>query len=154
MKPLLTLFKNRRALSPLIATILVIGITVAIAGTLYAYTSGIFSAGGAKGQLSVEAADLVKDTAGNVTFTCTIKNVGTKPANAVYVTLDGEAETEILGGSTLQPGQTVSVVWTSAGGDLTQTYTAGNSYSLVIRATFTDGSSFSMTTSVQCRYMG
>lgn len=147
--------KDRKAISPLIATILIVGIAVAMAGALYAYSSSIFGAVGAKGQLSVEVADLVKDTEGNVTFTCTIKNVGTKPASAVYLTLDGETEQEILGGSTLQPGQTTSIVWRGgAGGQLTKTYTAGNTYSLTVRATFTDGSTFSTTSSVQCRYMG
>jgi flagellin-like protein len=148
------ILRDRKALSPLIATILVIGITVAVAGTLYGYTTGVFGAVGAKGQLSIETADLVRDTAGNAIFTATIKNVGTKPANAVYITLDGETEQTVnLPGGTLQPGQTVSVVYRS-GAELTQTYTAGNTYTITLRATFTDGSTFSATTSVQCRYMG
>jgi len=140
-----------RAISPLIATIILISICVA--GGLLIYSVFFSSAGTltAKGQVSTESIDLVKDTAGNVVFSLTAKNTGNKPATAINVKLAGESEVDILsaaGMSSLEPGQSVSYVKSSG---FTGTYTSGNSYNVVVKATFSDGSSFTTTTSVKCR---
>jgi len=140
-----------RAISPLIATIILISICVA--GGLLIYSVFFSSAGTltAKGQVSIESIDLVKDTAGNVVFSLTVKNTGNKPATAINVKLAGESEVDILseaGMSSLEPGQSVSYVKSSG---FTGTYTSGNSYNVVVKATFSDGSTFTTTTSVKCR---
>jgi len=142
---------GKRAISPLIATIILISICVA--GGLLIYNVFFSSASTltAKGQVSVESMDLVKDTAGNVVFSITVKNTGNKPATAINVKLAAEEEKNILseaGMSSLEPGQSVSYVKT---GLSSNDYTAGNSYNVVIKATFSDGSSFTTTTSVKCR---
>jgi len=144
------LVKSRRAISPLIATIILVSIT--IAGGLLIYNI-FFSAAGtlmAKGQVEVEAMDLVKDTEGNAVFTITIKNTGNKPVTALSVTLAGEAEASIdlsgVGGN-LQPGQSVSHMNDALAGS----YVSGNSYNIVIEASFSDGSTFISTISVKCR---
>ena len=156
------LINDRRGISPLIATIILISICVA--GGLLIY-SVFFSTSGTlttKGELSVESIDLVKDTDGNVVFTITIKNSGNKPVDAtkdvgyLKVTLDGENDYDLVVEniltSNLEPGQSVSAVLTnSEGGGLTKTYTVGDSYNVVIQAKFTDGSTFTTTTSVKCR---
>ncbi|MDI6904667.1 MAG: hypothetical protein QMD13_04150 [Candidatus Bathyarchaeia archaeon] len=49
----------------------------------------------AKGQLSVESMDLVKDTEGNTVFTITVKNTGNKPATEIKVTLGDEGAQSI-----------------------------------------------------------
>jgi len=141
---------GKRAISPLIATIILISICVA--GGLLIYNV-FFSTTGtltAKGQVEVESMDLVKDTAGNVVFSITIKNSGNKPVTELKVNLAGTEYSVTLPGGSLQPGQSVSHVETSptapAGG-----FVAGNSYNVVIKATFSDGSSFTTTTSVKCR---
>jgi len=149
---------GKRGISPLIATIILVAICVA--GGLMVYST-FFSASStlmAKGQLEVESIDLVKDTDGNVVFSITIKNAGNKPvkaeANALQVSLADEDPwdaTPTDGEGTpvsLQPGQTVSYVKTGLSGD---SYTIGNSYNVVIQATFSDGSTFAHTTSVRCR---
>jgi len=139
---------RKRAISPLIATIILIAIC--IAGGLLVYNI-VFSTSStlmAKGQIEVETADLVKSADG-VKFSITIKNAGNKPATHVNVTLAGETETDILaaaGMSSLEPGQSVSYVVNPSG-----TYTIGNKYNVVIEADFSDGSSFATTTSVMCR---
>jgi len=139
----------RRALSPLIATIILIAITVA--GGLMIYSMFLSTGGvlGAKGQVSVENVKLVKDSSGAVTFTITIKNTGNKPvaANGLTVKLAGR-EVSISLSNPLQPGQSVSIVAeapTIQGG-----YIIGNTYTVSIEATFTDGSSFADTISVTC----
>ena len=164
---------DRRGISPLIATIILISICVA--GGLMIY-SVFFSTSGtltAKGELTVEAIDLVRDTDGNIVFTITIKNTGNKPihgtdANRLLITL-GTSDTIKLDGSAkksggtlpdaanLQPGQSISVdLYYSNDGnddndDISGTYVVGNSYNVVIQAKFSDGSTFTTTTSVKCR---
>jgi hypothetical protein len=106
----------------------------------------------AKGQLTIEAIDLVK-AADGTTFSITVKNSGNKPlantAGALKITLNGETAWDVADAQNLQPGQSVSVVKTGA--DITKTYVVGNAYTVVIQATFDDGSTFTTTTSVQCR---
>ena len=163
---------DRRGISPLIATIILISICVA--GGLMIY-SVFFSTSGtltAKGELTVEAIDLVKDTDGNIVFTITIKNTGNKPihgtdANRLVITLGSDSitlagGTKASGGNlpdsaNLQPGQSISVdLYYSNDGnddndDISGTYVVGNSYNVIIQAKFTDGSTFTTTTSVKCR---
>jgi len=163
---------DRRGISPLIATIILISICVA--GGLMVY-SVFFSTSGtltAKGELTVEAIDLVKDTDGNIVFTITIKNTGNKPihgtdANRLVITLGSDSitlagGTKASGGNlpdsaNLQPGQSISVdLYYSNDGnddndDISGTYVVGNSYNVIIQAKFTDGSTFTTTTSVKCR---
>lgn len=141
---------SERAISPLIATVILIAIVVA--GGLLVY-SIFFSTSGtltAKGQVTVEAIDLVKQTTGESVFTITIKNTGNKPVTALTVTLASEADASVdlssVGGN-LQPGQSTSYMNNA----LTGSYISGNSYNVVIKATFSDGSTFTTTTSVKCR---
>jgi len=148
---------GKRGISPLIATIILVAICVA--GGLMVYST-FFSASSTlmtKGQLEVESIDLVKDTEGNVVFSITIKNTGNKPvkaeANALLVTLASEGAWDATPKEgenylSLQPGQTVSLVQTGLTGS---SYTIGNSYNVVIEATFSDDSTFAHTTSVKCR---
>jgi len=165
------LINDRRGISPLIATIILISICVA--GGLMIY-SVFFSTSGtltAKGELTVEAIDLVKDTDGNIVFTITIKNAGNKPihgtdANRLVITLGSDSitlagGTKASGGNlpdaaNLQPGQSISVdlYYTVTGDnddDISGNYVVGNSYNVVIQAKFSDGSTFTTTTSVKCR---
>lgn len=136
----------RKAISPIIATIVLVAITIVGGLLIYSFfygTSGILQS---KGQISVEAMDLVSTPSGTV-FSITVKNTGNKPATSVKVTLASESEEELLTAD-LQPGQSVSSVLSS----LTGTYTIGESYPVVIKAEFSDGSTFAYTTSVICRY--
>jgi flagellin-like protein len=140
----------RRALSPLIATIILIAITVAAGLMIYSMFLSTGSILGAKGQVSVENVKLVKDSGGTVTFAITIKNTGNKPvaANGLTVKLAGQ-NVSVNITSPLQPGQSISVVGDapnlSGGG-----YVIGNTYTVAISATFTDGSTFSDTVTVTC----
>jgi len=142
-----------RAISPLIATIILISICVA--GGLLIYSVFFSSAGTltAKGQVSIESIDLVKDTADSAVFSITIKNTGNKPVKTLNVNLAGTDISSDLGfgslASPLQPGQSISGMKNYAAG--THSFVSGNSYNVVVKATFSDGSSFTTTTSVKCR---
>ena len=152
MKPLRKL--SRRAISPLIATIILIAICVVGGLMVYSIFMSTSSTMSAKGQISVEAIDLVKQTDGTATFSITVKNTGNKPAVSVTVKLADEAaqNVQIAGENVsrdnpLQPGQQASLVYSPSG-----VYIAGNSYNVVIEAQFTDGSVFMKTEAVMCRY--
>lgn len=145
---------KRKAISPLIATIILIAITVV--GGLLIYSVFYSTSGtlGAKGQISVEAVDLVKQTDGTTTFSITAKNTGNKPAVSLTVKLADEASqnlkvagNNIANDNPLQPGQSATLIYEPAG-----VYIVGNSYNVVIEAKFSDGSMFTTTTSVMCRY--
>lgn len=145
---------SRRSISPLIATIILIAICVIGGVLLYSIfysTTGTLSA---KGQVTVEAVDLVKQTDGKTTFSITVKNTGNKPVVSLTVTLAAEAEQNLqVGGKNvssdnpLQPGQSATLIYSPTG-----TYIVGDSYNVVISAQFSDGSMFTSTTSVMCRY--
>jgi len=145
------LFTCRKGISPLIATIILIAICVAgglLVYTIFFSTSGTISA---KGQLTVEAVDLVKQTDGAAAFTITIKNSGNKPitgAHCLNVTLKGVEYEVFPSGGNLQPGQSTSFLKNF---DAPAAFVVGNAYTVVINAKFADGSTFTATTSVQCR---
>jgi flagellin-like protein len=139
---------KRRAISPLIATIILIAIC--ISGGLLVYSAFFSTAGtlSAKGQVTVEAMDLVKNTEGHVNFSIVVKNTGNKPVTTLTVTLNGETAAQVtLPSDILQPGQSASY----SASALAKEYVVGNSYNVVINAKFSDGSTFATTTSVNCR---
>ena len=143
--------RGKRGISPLIATIILIAIALAGGLLVYTYMTSMAGVLSAKGQVSVEAIDLVRGSDGKATFSITVKNSGNKPIKQLNVTLASESEASFLGISAanpLQPGQTASYIKSSG---FTGTYTAGNSYNVVIEAVFTDGSTFTTTVSVKCR---
>lgn len=139
----------RRAISPLIATIILIAITVAAGLMIYSMFLSTGSILGAKGQVSVENVKLVKDSSGAVTFAITIKNSGNKPvgANGLSIKLAGQ-DVSVSLTSPLQPGQSISVVTDAP--SIQGGYVVGNTYTVAISTTFTDGSTFADTITVTC----
>jgi len=105
--------------------------------------------------VQVESIDLVRSTEGATVFSTTIKNTGNKPVTGITLTFAGNAlastslDPDPSATSPLQPGQTTSGSW--IGATLPGTYVVGNTYSLVIAATLSDGSTFTYTASVMCR---
>jgi len=139
--------RARRGISPLIATIILIAITVAGGLLIYSMFLSTGSIWGAKGQVAVENVKLVKDSSGSVLFSITLKNTGNKPVQSLTVKLAGQ-DVGLTLGNPLQPGQSTSFV-----GDAPQIpggYIIGNSYTVAIEAVFTDGSTFADTLTVVC----
>ena len=143
---------GRKGISPLIATIILIGICVA--GGLLIYNI-FFSTTGTitqRGQVEVVTVDLVKSS-GGTTFSITIKNTGNKPVVTLQVTLDDENAQDLqIGGmnisdaNMLQPGQTATLSYNPTDGK----YVVGESYTVTIYAEFSDGSEFTDTIKVTC----
>jgi len=153
MKRMRKKLRSVKAISPLVATLVLIGISVVgglVVHGLFFSTAGTM---GAKGVISVEAMDLVRQTDGTVTFSITVKNSGNKPATEINVKINGENPVAVsVPANGLQPGQQTILIMDNDGfGGLTQTYIVGNSCFVVVTATFSDGSTYATTTSVQCR---
>jgi flagellin-like protein len=139
--------KNLKAVSPLIATIILIAITIAGGLLVYALFTSTAGVGSAKAQVQIDTMDLVKPTIDNATFTITVKNGGNKPTENVTVTLAGV--TIYDGAQLVQPGQTVA--YTKELDPATLDPVIGNAYLVVVEATYLDGSSSSIVASVSCR---
>ena len=144
----------RKAVSPLIATLILI--TIITVGGLLVYTLFLNNYGilTSKSQITIEAVDLVKQTDGSVAFTITIKNTGNKPVTGLTVSLAGNDLTDLTfspdpSTTPLQPGRTTSGALT----DLSN-YMGGNAYNVVVRAVFQDGSTYSIPYAVKCRGSG
>ena len=144
---------GEKGISPLIATVILIGICVAGGLLIYNIFFSTSSTLTAKGQISIVSMDLVKDTAGSITFSITVKNTGNKPAVSLTVKLADEPHQNlqfnggnVSSGNPLQPGQSATLAYNPSGA-----YITGNSYNVVVQARFSDGSTFTTTTSVKCR---
>ncbi|MEM2188680.1 MAG: archaellin/type IV pilin N-terminal domain-containing protein [Nitrososphaerota archaeon] len=144
---LLAAFK-RRGISPLIATIILIAITVAGGLLIYSMFLSTGSIWGAKGQVAVENIKLVKDSSGSILFSITLKNTGNKPVQSLTIKLAGQVVVDETLTNPLQPGQSTSYV--GGAPQIQGGYIIGNSYTVSIEAVFTDGSTFADTLTVVC----
>ena len=111
--------KNRRAISPAITSIILIGIAVAagIGGyTVYTSTANTASL---KGAVTVESLSIIKQSDGQEYISITIKNSGNKEfvSSSANLQIDSDLVTQgiqpfsvIFEPSTLNPGQTASAM--------------------------------------------
>jgi len=136
---------GKRGISPLIATVILIGICVA--GGLLIYNV-FFSTTGTitqRGQVEVVTVDLVKSSK-KATFSITIKNTGNKPVTSIEITLE-KAGTVLTSSDSLEPGQS----WSGSSSSLnSDSYTVGNEYTVTIHAVFSDDSEFTDNIKVAC----
>lgn len=90
----------RRAVSPLIATLILIAVTVAAGITIYLATSGLSSVLGPRHAFNIVTADLVWSSTGGM-LSVTVKNTGGVTAETVKVSIITESGTvEAAAGST------------------------------------------------------
>ena len=138
--------RNRRAVSPLLATIILIAITVA--GGLVIYNLFFSTAGTLSAQTSihVESMDIVK-TSSQILVSATIKNSGNKPITACTMTIYGDTGTATLNLGAIDPGQSKSTTLANPSGF---SVTVGKSYPLRITVTASDGSTLDKSMSVTC----
>jgi len=138
---------GRKAVSPLLATIILIAITVA-AG-LVIYNLFFSTAGTISSQLNIQivSIDLAR-TSSTGLFSATIKNSGNKPINGITVTVYLDSGTALLSGSglTLQPGQ----VWSNSTTFTATSATVGRSYPVTISVSASDGSKLDKSLTVTC----
>ena len=118
---------NRRAISPVIATIIIVAVTIAIAIAVAGWLMGLWGSYGAVEQLTV----MPDSTLSGTTLTLHVKNTGTKSAVITKV--------EIVGLETVTTTFTVSQgTDTSATITLTNSASSGTQYQIKV---YTDSGS-------------
>jgi flagellin-like protein len=140
-----------RAISPLIATIILIAITIVGGLLIYNLFFATSSTASSTSAISVQNIDLVvPGGTGNAQFSITIKNTGNKPIIGYTITVIGEGNAQnstTRSSLTIQPGQTFSEQYTPNG----LSFVVGKYYAVNIKVTFSDQTTFATSTSVQAR---
>ena len=149
---------TRKAISPIIATIILIVITVAVGGLLYAYVSGMFGSMSTSEDVNIQTTLTIPPGSSYATWTVNVKDTGTVAITGIQATLyssSGSAIAQISGGSAsssssssssvptgsfqalpVSPGQTASG---SVIGISSSNVIAGSSYTYQIIITFANG---------------
>jgi len=138
--------KGRRGISPLLATVILIAITVAAGLTIYHMFFSTVGVAGSTLSIQVVSIDLIK-TGNTILVSASIKNTGSKPISSLTVTIHGDSGTATITLSNIDPGETASNTVVNPSGF---SVTVGKSYPVKITATATDGSMLDKSMSVVC----
>lgn len=139
---------RRSAISTIIATILVVAMTIVAAGVLYTYFTTTASRAQNTNQIQVQASLAVPSGSGAGTGTLTVTNSGSVALTGLTATFDSKLGT-ITGNtftgalaSAIPPGGGTSETFTAS------TATSGVSYAITIQATFANGATTSQVVTV------
>ena len=139
---------NRRnrsdGLSPLVAVILLIAITVAAAVVVSGVFFNLAGIAGRRPTAIIDQVRLVATPTGNGTWAVVVKNTGDVPITAIATTFPAGACNPTLTFSPLpaNPGSTTSASGSDTG------CTLGSTYAIILTVTFQDGSEQVLTTQV------
>ena len=140
------LIHKAKAISPIIATIILIVITVVAGGFIYAYVSGMLHSGTTTNVADVQSVSLIPTSTGG-TLALTVSNGGAAAITGVSYEFNGvtPATAFTLSPSTIQPGGSGSAntTVTIQGGAID-----GTSYPLLLKVTFANGATQTISTSV------
>ncbi|MEM2687592.1 MAG: archaellin/type IV pilin N-terminal domain-containing protein [Thermoproteota archaeon] len=136
----------RKAISPLLATVILIAITVA--GGLLVYNVFFNTAGTVSTQLNIQvvSVDIIR-TSTTTLVSATIKNTGNKPITSCTVTIYGDSGSVSLSLGAIDVGQSKSASQTNPS---SFSVTVGKAYPVKIDATASDGSTLSKSLTVTC----
>ena len=132
----LSILRSRRAISPLIATIILISITISAGLAVYAFVSGMVGTMSSTLEIQIQSVDIVK-AGSNVLLAATIKNTGTMQISSCTVTIAGESGTAILNLGSIEPGKAASASLSNPSG---LSLIVGNTYPVSVVATATQSS--------------
>jgi len=128
--------RSRRGVSPLIATIILISITVSAGLTVYALFSSMASTISSTLDVQIQSVDIIK-AGSNTLIAATIKNSGNLQITTCTVTVTGDSGSATLTLGSIDPGKAASAS-TSNPPDLQ--LTAGNTYPITVSVTATESS--------------
>jgi len=129
----------RKGISPVVATVLLIIISVGLAALLYAWATGWFGTatqGASQGPKSNIVIDAVSADAGDTDFTVYVRNIGSVSVtvNALYLKYpNGTIEQISITETTINPGSTAPISGTAS-----DPFEKGKAYVVIVTAT--DGS--------------
>ena len=117
------MFKSRKALSPVIASVILIAVTIAVAIAVAAWMGALSIGFMGSSSVTITKVDFVKDTAGSTkNITLTVKNIGTKTVTIATVKVNN-VEVNTNATLTLNPGKSGGIELT-----LDAAWVAGNPY--------------------------
>lgn len=136
----------KRGISPLIATIILISITIAAGLSVYALVSGMIGTMSSNLNIEIQSVDLVQ-AGSNTLVAATIQNSGNTQITSCTLTVTGDSGTATLNLGPIIPGQTAS---TSASNPSGFSITVGNAYPISIKVTATDDSTLTKALTTTC----
>jgi len=145
MVRLMRIQRDRKGISPLIATIILISITIAIGLTVYALVSGMVGTMSSTLDIQIQSIDVVK-AGSNILVSATIKNSGNIQITTCAVTITGDSGTTTLILGSISPGKAASASLSNPTG---LSVTVGNTYPVSILVTAT-GSSLTKALTTTC----
>lgn len=151
--------KKRRALSPAITMLIILGISVLAGVAVFQNFQSQSSVASARGAITVENLALIKNPSGELWLSATIKNSGNKQIDSTVVNLQVDTDSGTTGiqpfsanpnPAALNPGQTASVFVRvdDSGGTPIISLDVGESVPIEIRGITPDGSVVTTPTSV------
>jgi flagellin-like protein len=145
MEKLSQIRRNRRGVSPLIATIILISITVAVGLTVYGLVSNMVGTMSSTLDIQIQSIDVIK-AGSNTLVAATIKNSGNIQISACTVAITGDSGTATLTLGSIGPGKAASASLSNPSGF---SVTVGNAYPVSIQVTAT-GSSLTKALTATC----
>ena len=143
------LIHKAKAISPIIATIILIVITVVAGGFIYAYVSGMLHSGATSQQATIQSYSLVPGSGKNATLTVTVQDSGTVAISSVNITSLSNAVTTTFNPyvvnpflRSIAPGSTMSNSTSITG---TAPFLAGNTYTATFVVTYANGATQDIT---------
>jgi len=151
------LWKSIKAISSIIAVIILIAITISGGLLVFAVMTSTLTGSNQRTQVNFESLSLYLSTGEpKVVFTATLKNTGNRPIKQLTLKVHNESDysvPSVTAQNPLEPGRTVGVTLTPP--KITaERYVVGNAYSVTVKAEAVDGSTFSTVTSVTCLGIG
>lgn len=154
---------RKKGISPILATIILIVITVVAGVMLYGFVTGFFSSSATANNANLEASLTMPSGAQAGTFVMTVKDAGTTSIKAINITLNAPNGTPIFEASwsgLVSPGQEVTIygsgtkasasTGTPAGASNITAINviSGESYNYIVTITFANGATKTYTGSV------
>ena len=140
------IWKNKLGVSPIIATIVLISITIAAGLSTYALTSGIISTMSATLSIQVKSINIVQ-AGSNTLIAAAIENDGNIQINQCTLTVAGDSGAATMNLGAINPGQTSSASTSNPTG---LTLTIGNAYTVKIEVTASNGNTLAEAQAAIC----
>jgi len=115
------IFRNKRALSPVIATVVLVAVTIVVAVAVSYWMGGIAGLYTRFEKIEITSHYAVKNADGNYTITVTLKNSGSQDASITSVLINGKPYEQYNENETF-----ITVSWTVEGRGDNQPLTSGN----------------------------
>jgi len=139
------MLKRKKAVSELMAIVIILAIVLAVGGFIFAWTFGLVRTGASQHEIQVVYSRMTYTTGSGWRITVVVKNIGTVTASDIRLTCTAGVDIydNTLGGwawrgegriaSGLKPGQSYSHTWQ------VRDVSIGKTYSFRIRCWFSDG---------------